>query len=64
MDGFYHGESGGLSGYVPGNMVAKIPVEDDYIKYLLMQQGFLPVDHTGISLSHAQAWGDIVICTT
>ncbi|XP_046892090.1 RIMS-binding protein 2-like isoform X2 [Hypomesus transpacificus] len=50
MDGFYHGESGGLSGYVPGNMVAKIPVEDDYIKYLLMQQGFLPVDHTaGIS---------------
>ncbi|XP_062328790.1 RIMS-binding protein 2-like isoform X2 [Osmerus eperlanus] len=49
MDGFYHGESGGLSGYVPGNMVAKIPVEDDYIKYLLMQQGFLPVDHTDVN---------------
>lgn len=48
-DGFYHGESGGLSGYVPSNMVAKIPVEDDYIKHLLMQQGFLPVDHTGVS---------------
>ncbi|XP_020563818.1 RIMS-binding protein 2 isoform X2 [Oryzias latipes] len=26
-DGFYHGESGGLSGYVPSNMVAEIPVE-------------------------------------
>lgn len=49
-DGFYHGESGGLSGYVPSNMVAEIPVEDEYLKYLLMQQGFIPVDHTGISL--------------
>ncbi|TWW76997.1 RIMS-binding protein 2 [Takifugu flavidus] len=45
-DGFYHGESGGLSGYVPSNMVAEIPVDDDYLKHLLMQQGFLPVDHT------------------
>ncbi|XP_023130024.2 RIMS-binding protein 2-like isoform X1 [Amphiprion ocellaris] len=49
-DGFYHGESGGLSGYVPGNMVAEIPVDDEYLKHLLMQQGFLPVDHTGMSL--------------
>lgn len=47
-DGFYHGESGGLSGYVPSNMVAEIPVDDEYLKHLLMQQGFLPVDHTGI----------------
>uniref|UniRef100_UPI0037E84A1E RIMS-binding protein 2 n=1 Tax=Semicossyphus pulcher TaxID=241346 RepID=UPI0037E84A1E len=46
-DGFYHGESGGLSGYVPSNMVAEIPVDDEYLKHLLMQQGFLPVDHTG-----------------
>ncbi|XP_061576390.1 RIMS-binding protein 2-like isoform X1 [Cololabis saira] len=45
-DGFYHGESGGLSGYVPSNMVAEIPVGDDYLKDLLMQQGFIPVDHT------------------
>ncbi|XP_017271844.1 RIMS-binding protein 2-like isoform X1 [Kryptolebias marmoratus] len=45
-DGFYHGESGGLSGFVPGNMVAEIPVDDEYLKHLLMQQGFLPVDHT------------------
>lgn len=48
-DGFYHGESGGLSGYVPSNMVAEIPVDDEYLKHLLMQQGFLPVDHTSIS---------------
>lgn len=47
-DGFYHGESGGLSGYVPSNMVAEVPVDDEYLKHLLMQQGFLPVDHTGI----------------
>lgn len=47
-DGFYHGESGGLSGYVPSNMVAEIPVDDEYLKHLLMQQGFLPVDNTGI----------------
>lgn len=46
-DGFYHGASGGLSGYVPSNMVAEIPVDDEYLKHLLMQQGFLPVDHTG-----------------
>lgn len=46
-DGFYHGESGGLSGYVPSNMVAEIPVDDEYLKHLLMQQGFLPVDHSG-----------------
>lgn len=45
-DGFYHGESGGLSGFVPGNMVAEIPVDDEYLKHMLMQQGFLPVDHT------------------
>uniref|UniRef100_A0A3B4UAS2 RIMS-binding protein 2-like n=1 Tax=Seriola dumerili TaxID=41447 RepID=A0A3B4UAS2_SERDU len=41
-DGFYHGESGGLSGYVPSNMVAEIPVDDEYLKHVLMQQGFLP----------------------
>ncbi|KAK6295937.1 hypothetical protein J4Q44_G00336500 [Coregonus suidteri] len=45
-DGFYHGESGGLSGVVPSNMVSEIPVDDDYLKHQLMQQGFLPVDHT------------------
>ncbi|XP_070825966.1 RIMS-binding protein 2 [Chaetodon trifascialis] len=50
-DGFYHGESGGLSGYVPSNMVAEIPVDDEYLKHLLMQQGFLPVDHTGMSVT-------------
>ncbi|KAG7251535.1 hypothetical protein CRUP_013027, partial [Coryphaenoides rupestris] len=27
-DGFYHGESGGLWGDVPSNMVAEVPVED------------------------------------
>ncbi|CAJ1065162.1 RIMS-binding protein 2 [Xyrichtys novacula] len=57
-DGFYHGESGGLSGYVPSNMVAEIPVNDEYLKYLLMQQGFLPVDHTGMSITPASS--DIV----
>ncbi|XP_041667741.1 RIMS-binding protein 2-like [Cheilinus undulatus] len=52
-DGFYHGESGGLSGYVPSNMVAEIPVDDNYLKHILMQQGFLPVDHTGMSITPA-----------
>lgn len=51
-DGFYHGESGGLSGYVPSNMVDEILVDDKYLKHLLMQQGFLPVDHTGIYAGH------------
>ncbi|XP_071770734.1 RIMS-binding protein 2 [Centroberyx gerrardi] len=60
-DGFYHGESGGLSGYVPSNMVAEIPVDDEYLKYLLMQQGFLPVDHTGIPLSHSASIPDDVV---
>ncbi|XP_029028219.1 RIMS-binding protein 2-like [Betta splendens] len=50
-DGFYHGESGGLSGYVPSNLVAEVPVDDEYLKHVLMQQGFLPVDHTGMSLT-------------
>ncbi|XP_056297752.1 RIMS-binding protein 2-like [Pseudoliparis swirei] len=50
-DGFYHGESGGLSGYVPSNMVDEILVDDKYLKHLLMQQGFLPVDHTDMSFT-------------
>ncbi|KAM9733202.1 RIMS-binding protein 2 isoform 1-T1 [Menidia menidia] len=51
VDGFYHGESGGLTGYVPSNMVAEVPVDDDYLKHLLMQQGFIPVDQTGLSVT-------------
>ncbi|XP_065816735.1 RIMS-binding protein 2-like [Labrus bergylta] len=47
-DGFYHGESGGLCGYVPSNMVTEIPVDDEYLKHLLLQQGFLPVERTGM----------------
>ncbi|XP_076002690.1 RIMS-binding protein 2 [Genypterus blacodes] len=50
-DGFYHGESGGLSGYVPSNMVTEVPVDSEEVKQFLMQQGFLPVDHTGLSLT-------------
>lgn len=46
-DGFYHGASGGLYGYVPSNMVTEIPVDDEYLKHLLVKQGFLPVDNTG-----------------
>ncbi|KAJ0021941.1 hypothetical protein NQD34_009431 [Periophthalmus magnuspinnatus] len=42
-DGFYRGESGGLSGFVPSNMVAEVPVDDDYLKHLLLQQGFIPI---------------------
>ncbi|KAM4567058.1 RIMS-binding protein 2 [Odontesthes bonariensis] len=64
-DGFYNGESGGLSGYVPSNMVAEIPVDDEYLKHLLMQQGFLPVDQTAISftpdLSEASSMLDDVV---
>ncbi|XP_029923321.1 RIMS-binding protein 2 isoform X2 [Myripristis murdjan] len=48
-DGFYHGESGGLSGYVPSNLVAEVPVDNEYVKYHLMQQGFLPVENAGPS---------------
>lgn len=54
-DGFYHGESGGLSGYVPSNMVAEVPVDDEYLKHLLLQQGFIPVDHAGIGLLSTEA---------
>ncbi|CAL8347485.1 unnamed protein product [Arctogadus glacialis] len=50
-DGFYHGESGGLRGDVPSNMVAEVPVEDEDMKAVLMQQGFLLVDHTGASFT-------------
>ncbi|CAL8362317.1 unnamed protein product [Merluccius merluccius] len=50
-DGFYHGESGGLWGDVPSNMVAEVPLEDENLKELLMQQGFLPVDRTGVSFT-------------
>ncbi|XP_061638281.1 RIMS-binding protein 2-like isoform X2 [Phyllopteryx taeniolatus] len=50
-DGFYHGESGGLSGFVASNLVAEVPVDDRNLKQLLMQQGFIPVDQSGISLS-------------
>ncbi|XP_054462209.1 RIMS-binding protein 2-like [Anoplopoma fimbria] len=60
-DGFYHGESGGLSGYVPSNMVTEIPVDDEYLKHQLMQQGFLPVDHTGINLSDVTSITDDVV---
>lgn len=54
-DGFYRGESGGLSGYVPSNMVAEVPVDDEYLKHLLLQQGFIPVDHAGIGLLSTEA---------
>ncbi|XP_019723289.1 RIMS-binding protein 2 [Hippocampus comes] len=50
-DGFYRGESGGLSGYVASNLVAEVPVDDHYLKHLLMRQGFIPVDQTGMSWS-------------
>lgn len=57
-DGFYHGESGGLSGYVPSNMVAEVPVDDEYLKQVLMQQGFLPVDHAGTNSSFSARMSD------
>ncbi|KAM9811302.1 RIMS-binding protein 2-like [Syngnathus typhle] len=50
-DGFYRGESGGLWGYVAGNLVAEVPVDDRDLKHLLMRQGFMPVDQTGMCLS-------------
>ncbi|TKS80733.1 RIMS-binding protein 2 [Collichthys lucidus] len=63
-DGFYHGESGGLSGFVPSNLVAEVPVDDEHLKHLLMQQGFIPVDHTAGSttdLSEASSIPDDLI---
>ncbi|XP_053279267.1 RIMS-binding protein 2-like [Pleuronectes platessa] len=60
-DGFYDGESGGLSGVVPSNMVSEIPVDDEYLKHLLMQQGFLPVDHTGMSPSESTLISDELV---
>lgn len=37
-------------------MVAEIPVDDEYLKHMLMQQGFLPVDHapSGITADFTQ----------
>ncbi|XP_077403192.1 peripheral-type benzodiazepine receptor-associated protein 1 isoform X4 [Vanacampus margaritifer] len=40
-DGFYRGESGDRSGYVPCNMVSEIQVEDEETRQQLLQQGFL-----------------------
>ncbi|XP_077449259.1 peripheral-type benzodiazepine receptor-associated protein 1 isoform X4 [Stigmatopora argus] len=55
-DGFYRGESGGRSGYVPCNMVSEIQVEDEETQKQLLQQGFLTtpasIEKIG-TLSHA-----------
>ncbi|KAM3875107.1 RIMS-binding protein 2 [Diretmus argenteus] len=59
-DGFYYGESGGLSGYVPSNMVTELPVDDEHLKNLLMQQGFLPVDHTAL-IDETSITDDVVV---
>ncbi|XP_035242055.1 RIMS-binding protein 2-like isoform X6 [Anguilla anguilla] len=41
QDGFYSGESAGCFGYVPGNMVSEIQVEDEMARAQLLQKGFL-----------------------
>ncbi|XP_013413977.1 LOW QUALITY PROTEIN: peripheral-type benzodiazepine receptor-associated protein 1-like [Lingula anatina] len=43
-DGFFHGESGGRFGYVPGNMVSEISLEDQDVADGLLEQ----------SMSHKQ----------
>ncbi|XP_061072556.1 peripheral-type benzodiazepine receptor-associated protein 1-like [Conger conger] len=40
-DGFYRGETGGHFGYVPGNMVSEIQVDDAVARAQLFQKGFL-----------------------
>nr|Q9JIR0.2 RecName: Full=Peripheral-type benzodiazepine receptor-associated protein 1; Short=PRAX-1; AltName: Full=RIMS-binding protein 1; Short=RIM-BP1; AltName: Full=TSPO-associated protein 1 [Rattus norvegicus] len=41
-DGFYRGESGGRTGYIPCNMVAEVAVDTPTGRQQLLQRGFLP----------------------
>ncbi|XP_028628154.1 peripheral-type benzodiazepine receptor-associated protein 1 isoform X2 [Grammomys surdaster] len=41
-DGFYRGESGGRTGYIPCNMVAEVAVDSPAGRQQLLQRGFLP----------------------
>lgn len=41
-DGFYRGESGGRTGYIPCNMVAEVAVDTPAGRQQLLQRGFLP----------------------
>ncbi|XP_057629797.1 peripheral-type benzodiazepine receptor-associated protein 1 isoform X4 [Chionomys nivalis] len=43
-DGFYRGESGGRTGYIPCNMVAEVAVDSLAGRQQLLQRGFLPPD--------------------
>lgn len=43
-DGFYRGESGGRTGYIPCNMVAEVAVDSPAGRQQLLQRGFLPPD--------------------
>lgn len=43
-DGFYRGESGGQTGYIPCNMVAEVAVDSPTGRQLLFQRGYLSSD--------------------
>ncbi|XP_006154711.1 peripheral-type benzodiazepine receptor-associated protein 1 [Tupaia chinensis] len=43
-DGFYRGEGGGRTGYIPCNMVAEVAVDSPAGRQQLLQQGYLPPD--------------------
>ncbi|XP_044312028.1 peripheral-type benzodiazepine receptor-associated protein 1 [Varanus komodoensis] len=41
-DGFYQGENGGRTGYIPCNMVSEVQVDSDGVRKQLLQEGHLP----------------------
>ncbi|XP_023561275.1 peripheral-type benzodiazepine receptor-associated protein 1 isoform X3 [Octodon degus] len=43
-DGFYQGECGGQTGYIPCNMVAEVAVDSPTGRQLLFQRGYLSLD--------------------
>lgn len=43
-DGFYRGEGGGRTGYIPCNMVAEVAVDSPTERQQLLQRGYLSPD--------------------
>lgn len=43
-DGFYRGEGGGRTGYIPCNMVAEVAVDSPTGRQQLLQRGYLSPD--------------------
>nr|XP_017204573.2 peripheral-type benzodiazepine receptor-associated protein 1 isoform X3 [Oryctolagus cuniculus] len=58
-DGFYRGEGGGRTGYIPCNMVAEVAVDSAAGKQQLLQQGYLAAE----TLPEASGNGPFVYST-